>query len=81
MSDMKRIDTRAFAEIARPLGARGLKISQSGTLKAYETWAPEIRRNVYSVSKSFTSAAVGMALEEGLLSLDEKLTEIGRAHV
>lgn len=35
----------------------------------------EIRRNVYSASKSFTSAAVGIARREGLLSLEEKLTD------
>lgn len=35
----------------------------------------EIRRNQYSASKSFTSAAVGIAMEEGLLSLDEPLTQ------
>ena len=45
----------------------------------------EIRRNQYSVTKSFTSAAVGIAQKEGLLSLDERLTDAFRddlpAHV
>ena len=36
---------------------------------------PECRRNIYSATKSFTSCAVGFAVQEGLLSLDEKLTE------
>ncbi|MBS6723812.1 MAG: serine hydrolase [Clostridiales bacterium] len=34
-----------------------------------------MRRNIYSATKSFTSCAVGFAIQEGLLSLDEKLTE------
>ena len=33
----------------------------------------EIRRNQYSATKSFTSAAVGIAAGEGLLRLDERL--------
>lgn len=45
----------------------------------------EIRRNQYSVTKSFTSAAVGIAQKEGLLSLNERLTDAFRddlpAHV
>ena len=45
----------------------------------------EIRRNQYSVTKSFTRAAVGIAQKEGLLSLDERLTDAFRddlpAHV
>lgn len=47
---------------------------------AYETWAapyaPEYPHMMYSVSKSFTSTAVGFAIEEGLLSLDTKLIDI-----
>jgi hypothetical protein len=39
-------------------------------------WDEEIRRNLYSASKSVTSAAVGVAVKEGLLSLSEPLTEI-----
>ena len=35
----------------------------------------EIRRNQYSATKSFTSAAVGIAAGEGLLRLDERLTD------
>lgn len=35
-----------------------------------------IRRNLYSATKSFTSAAVGLAEKEGLLSLDEKVADV-----
>ena len=41
---------------------------------AFESWAypftPEMPHIMYSVSKSFTSIALGFAIEEGLISLD-----------
>lgn len=47
---------------------------------AFESWAdpysPEIPHMMYSVSKSFTSTAVGFAIDEGLLSLDTKVIDI-----
>ena len=36
------------------------------------------RDNIHSVSKSFVSLAVGMALQEGILNLDERPAEIFR---
>ena len=36
-------------------------------------WTPEMPHHMWSTSKSFTSLAVGFAIEEGLLSLDDKL--------
>lgn len=33
------------------------------------------RRNIYSASKSFTSCAVGFAVQEGLIDLDERLMD------
>lgn len=62
-------------ERAEPLRILGIKVSQNGELKAQHDWDDKCRRNVYSASKSYTSCAVGMAVKEGLLSLDEKLTE------
>jgi len=38
-------------------------------------WAPETRRNVRSIAKSFTSIAIGMAIDEGILKLSDKLTQ------
>ena len=47
---------------------------------AFESWAepyaPEYPHAMYSVSKSFTSTAIGFAINEGLLSLDTKLIDI-----
>lgn len=64
-----------FIQIAAPLGVLGLKVTQNDTLIADWHSEPEMRRNVYSATKSFTCCAVGFAVQEGLLSLDEKLTE------
>lgn len=38
-------------------------------------WTPEMPHHMWSTSKSFTSLAVGFAIEEGLLSLDDKLMD------
>ncbi len=47
---------------------------------AFESWAvpygPEIPHAVYSVSKSYTSTAVGFAVEEGLLKLETRVLDI-----
>ncbi len=47
---------------------------------AFESWAepyaPELPHAMYSVSKTFTSAAIGFAVSEGLLTVDTKLIDI-----
>lgn len=65
----------AFIQAAEPLRALGVVVSQDGKEIARHAWDGMCRRNVYSASKSFTSAAVGIAVGEGLISLDEKLTD------
>lgn len=72
------IQLTQFIEAASPLRALGVIVSQNGEETARHTWEGACRRNVYSASKSFTSAAVGIAIKEGLLSLDEKLTSAFR---
>lgn len=64
-----------FDEGARKLSVLGVKVTQNDALIAEKLWDDECRRNVYSASKSFTACAVGFAIQEGLLSLAEKLTE------
>lgn len=64
-----------FVSAAQPIGLLGVKVTKDGKDEAYWLFEEECRRNVYSASKSFTSCAVGFAVQEGLLSLDEKLTE------
>ena len=69
------MDLSNFVEKAKELNVLGFKVSQNGELIGEWYSEPECRRNVYSATKSFTSCAVGFAVQEGLLSLDEKLTE------
>ena len=52
-----------------------MKVSQHGVVIAHKVWDEECRRNVYSASKSVTSCAVGFAIQEGLLSLEERLVD------
>lgn len=64
-----------FIDRAAPLGVLGVMISQQGELIAEKYLDEPCRRNIYSASKSVTACAVGFAVQEGLLSLDEKLVE------
>lgn len=64
-----------FTENAADLNVLGIKVTQNDALIAQWQSEYECRRNVYSAAKSFTSCAVGFAIQEGLLSLDEKLTD------
>lgn len=70
------MDLTKFVEIAQPLGVLGVKVSQHAETIAQWHSEPECRRNVYSAAKSVTSCAVGFAVQEGLLSLDEKLVDV-----
>lgn len=69
------MELQRFEEGAQKLGVLGIKVTQNGVLTAQRLWDGECRRNIYSASKSFTSCAVGFAVKEGLLSLDEKLVD------
>lgn len=69
------IQLDSFINATRPLGLLGVKINIGKTLVGEWYLEEEHRRNVYSAAKSFTVCAVGFALQENLLSLDEKLTD------
>ncbi len=69
------MNLEAFEPLAKEMRVLGLIVTQNGEELVRQNWDEEIRRNVYSASKSFTSCAVGMAVREGLLSLSEPLTE------
>ncbi len=62
----------------RNVEVHSLMILRHGKV-AYESWAypftPEMPHVMYSVSKSFTSIAIGFAIEEGLISLDSPVVE------
>ena len=69
------MDLENFGKKAEPLRCLGVKVSQHGVVIAHKVWDEECRRNVYSASKSVTSCAVGFAIQEGLLSLEERLVD------
>ena len=68
---------------------RFLRDSELVAAADFAPYTGKEKMQVYSLSKAFTSAAVGIAVDEGILSLDEKVSEIfpdkmpeiGRAHV
>ncbi|MFP3090912.1 beta-lactamase family protein [Treponema sp. TIM-1] len=57
------------------LKVEGIVVLQHGEEAARYRWVPEAPRPVYSVSKSFTSLAVGMAIDEGKLSLRDRVLD------
>ncbi|MFB6725037.1 serine hydrolase domain-containing protein [Kribbella sp. NPDC056345] len=60
---------QAVAE--RGLGLEGVHVLQEGEEAVSFRWVSDDRRDIYSVSKTFTSVAVGIARAEGLLGLDD----------
>ena len=69
------MELRKFIERTAATGILGVKITQNGEDMGKHLWDEECRRNIYSASKSFTSAAVGIAVKEGLLRLEERLVD------
>ena len=57
------------------LNVEGVIVLERGREAARHRWIEEARRPVYSVSKSVSSIAVGMAIEEGKLALSDRVTE------
>lgn len=66
---------RDFDGQAQALRLLNLRVWKDDRLVLSRNYDGEMRRNQYSASKSVTSAAVGIAVREGLLSLDEKLVD------
>lgn len=69
------MDISDFIKTAKDYNVLGIKVSKDNKLVAEWYSEPECRRNIYSATKSFTSCAVGFAVQEGLIDLNEKLTE------
>ncbi len=65
-----------FTSRAEQMRVLGIIVEQNEKVLVRYTSEPPCRRNVYSASKSFTSSAVGIAQKEGLLSIDELLTDV-----
>lgn len=56
-------------------GMLGVMVIRDGEIRAERYTADPERRDIYSGTKSFTSAAVGIAAREGLLSLGERVAD------
>jgi CubicO group peptidase (beta-lactamase class C family) len=71
------IDVRPFTEAIdkQKLKVEGVVVLQHGERIAGRRWVPEVPRNVFSVSKSFTSVAVGIAVDEGRLRLGDRVID------
>jgi len=55
------------------LRMRGVGVFHNGEFIAEYNWVFDERRNVHSISKSFTSIAVGMAADRGYFGLNDKI--------
>lgn len=78
------VSSQAVAELITDLKENNIEMHSIMILRhgkvAFECWrkpyGPDIPHTMYSISKSVTSAAVGFAIEEGLLSLDTKIIDV-----
>ncbi len=65
----------AIEQHSHPLDAvQGFMLLRHGNVAAEGWWSPygsETRHSLYSLSKSFTSTAIGLAVAEGLLTVDD----------
>ncbi|MFI7340909.1 serine hydrolase domain-containing protein [Streptomyces sp. NPDC050085] len=83
------MSSRAIAALVDRLEARSgtchsLMIVHHGHVVAEGWWAPysaERPHLLYSLTKSFTSIAVGLAIDDGLLSLDDRIVDVLPDHV
>ena len=57
------------------LAIEGIAVMEEGRVTAEHRWAPDLPRNIYSHTKSFMATAVGIAVSEGALSLDDRLAD------
>ncbi|GAA4164493.1 hypothetical protein GCM10022286_26300 [Gryllotalpicola daejeonensis] len=77
--DPAAITAFADASDTRGLGVHGLVVMRHGRVAAEGWWhpyRPDEPHMMFSVSKAFTSMAVGLAIDEGLLALDEPTHDI-----
>ena len=75
---LMKVNLEGFAQsvIQKKLTVYHVVVRQHGDIVGTFDWRDNRRDNIHSVSKSFISMALGMAVEEGILRLDEKPAEI-----
>lgn len=72
---MKKINLDGFVRETKDFNIYSIIVLQNGEKIGEYHSEPEKIRNQYSVSKSFTSTAVGFAIQEGLLSLEDRVVD------
>ena len=83
------VSSRAISALLDDLAARSVEchsvmVVRHGRVVAEGWWAPysaDRPHLLYSLTKSFTSIAVGLAIEDGLLSLDDLVVDVLPEHV
>jgi CubicO group peptidase (beta-lactamase class C family) len=82
------VDPAALRRLIDALDARGethsLMVLRHGQIVAEQWWdpaAPETRTAMYSVSKTFTSMGVGLAVADGLLTVEDRVVDLLAEHV
>ena len=68
---------------ASPHEPHSLMVLRHGSVVAEGWWAPyrpELPHLLYSLSKAFTATAAGLAIEEGLFGLDDRLVDLLPGH-
>lgn len=77
IDELNRINQEAYENNARDeTGFHSLMILRNGLVIAEGWWnpyAPERKHRLFSLSKSFTSTAIGFAVKEGRLKLDDRV--------
>lgn len=61
------------------LGIEGIAIADGERVVEEHRFAADLARNIYSHTKSYVSTAIGVAVDEGLLALDDRLVDAFRA--
>lgn len=64
-----------MAKQERGLGLYGIVVRQHGEVIAQHRWRSDDRVLLYSVSKTFTSMAAGIAMDEGHFRLEDKVVD------
>lgn len=59
----------------KQLGVEGIAIADGEKILMEHHFTPDQARNIYSHTKSYMSTAVGLAIADGKLSLDDRLAE------
>ncbi len=75
------LDIKSYIECLeeRGLSTHDVIIMKNGTIVYENYWAPfnkDFHHRMYSVTKSFVSLAIGCLIEEGKLSLDDKIVDV-----